>query len=77
MCVKIYGIALLCVCLCLYMKMYICFYRNTRRKLSGRQDAEGNVLLRATNAAEKLIKVSSLRFMSLITPRQKELKSLT
>ena len=55
------------------MKMFICFYRNTRRKLSGKQDAEGNVLLRATNAAEKLIKVSSLRFMSLITPRQKEL----
>jgi len=39
---------------------------------SGRQDDEGNVLLRATNAAEKLIKVSSLRFMSLITPRQEE-----
>lgn len=54
------------------MKMFIWFYRGTRRMLSGRQDAEGNVLLRATNAAEKLIKVSSLRFMSLITPRQKE-----
>ena len=28
--------------------------------LSDREDAEGNVLLRATEAAEKLIKVSSL-----------------
>ena len=30
----------------------------------GRQDAEENVLLRATEAADKLIKVSSLLFMN-------------
>lgn len=46
----------------------------------GRQDTEGNVLLRAMEAAEKLIKVSScpLGFtVRLVKPRQKDFKGVS